>query len=131
MRKVVFRGKVSSGAGHQVGRVGAFTYESSEDPEDMVTFWHYVSVGSIDPSTVGEWTGLNDKSGVGIYEGDWVTLSDEDGLRMIGIVVFHNGTWWCEEGPYSALALNQFVGSTDTIEIVGDIHRWSDDKPTT
>ena len=72
----------------------------------------------VDPSTVGQYTGLNDKNGEQIFEGDILTVDGEDGFFVLefqedtarfvmsgdSIVVDFDNFWSCE------------------VEVMGNIH---------
>lgn len=66
------------------------------------------------PETVGEYTGLTDKNGVKIFEGDIV---EADGYREV--VKFENGCFY-PMGAY--IARTGYEYDPDEYEVVGNIH---------
>jgi len=72
MREIKFRG---------LGTDGHWRYgESNPEGEyhvNLATFFANIHAGAIHPETLGEWTGLHDKNGKEIWEGDIVDLIPE------------------------------------------------------
>lgn len=76
------------------------------------------------PDTISQHTGLTDRNGKKIFEGDIIQApfwrSNKSGLSMKGIVEFHNAAfsilWECAD--YG----RNFAGYIDDIEVIGNIY---------
>ena len=122
MREILFRGKrIDNGEWVEGGY-----YREDYTDHTRITFWNSFGLGfmdacRVDPSTVGQYTGLTDKNGENIFEGDVVRIT-ERGYSTNGVVIFENGY------PGGWLVANKTRESkcslamrTD-LEVIGTVH---------
>lgn len=107
-------------------------YKTIPEPERWIPEY---KVAEVDPSTVGQFTGLHDKNGKKIFEGD--VFREEDDL--VCVVVFKGGCfcleWYGCPGIYTESGYDECGGewgivdcetvdmyNFNLIEVIGNIH---------
>ena len=117
MREILFRGKRRDNGNWIIGSFHSRCGECFIIPLPIVT-----SQSKVIPETVGQFTGLTDKNGKKIFEGDICRVS-RPCVITYGHIEFKNGCFWfADYGPGGLLRLCDVRMNGFTIEIIGNIH---------
>lgn len=91
MREIIFRGKRVDNGEWVYGYYDVFRYHEDAPPIYLIHTNGWTNSVEIEPGTVGQYTGLTDKNGKKIFEGDIVKTWKNN----IGKIEF--GQYWDEE----------------------------------
>ncbi len=118
-REIIFRGKRYENGERGEWVFGyLFIYEVS-GAVMILDGWESPVETYVDPSTVGQYTGLTDANGTRIFEGDIVTINDgEEPL----VVTFINFSWRLVSKKKEYKHYSHLMDAEDIYTVIGNIH---------
>ena len=116
MREIKFRGKRIDNGEWVYGYVINFP----QTQETLIGYFYAKNDNFlVDPATVGQYTGIKDKKGVEIYEGDIVTGRDalSEGFSFTGFVDHENGSFVIKSAIVTHYRWLDYI-----LETIGNLH---------
>lgn len=123
MREILFRGKDIKGNWYE----GLLAHNIAKDEWYISNKAGISTAYQVRPETIGQFTGLTDKNGVKIFEGDVVRISEDyyDGLHYSGNEVYYSDGAFCveyETPEYDVTSIGFLVREGVEVEVIGNIY---------
>lgn len=123
-RQIIFRGKCTPESKY----AGEWVFGSCVQCENGETLIIYAqsdnctSTYHVIPDSVGQFTGLHDKNGKEIYEGDIVKCNDENYVVKFKYEMFYASVEECNKGIYGGFPLYFILDRYEECEVIGNIY---------
>lgn len=125
VREILFRGKMEDGGewiyGDLVASKFICIHDETVDDESRIGFIDVVN------ETVGQYTGVTDKNGAKIFEGDIVSINGSTELAIVHYLNLDNKSefetlgWYCTIPKYQYY-VHRLENNSSKYEVVGNIH---------
>ena len=123
MREILFRGKDIKGNWYE----GLLAHNIAKDEWYISNKAGISTAYQVRPETIRQYTGLSDKNGTKIFEGDVVRISEDyyDGLHYSGNEVYYSDGAFCveyETPEYDVTSIGFLVREGVEVEVIGNIY---------
>ena len=126
MREILFRGKRADNGEWVEGHYGVKGKETDAEEHFIIksktmttnSLKSQFAEVEVDPETVGQFTGLTDKNGTKIFEGDIVDILTEN--EEIGVVEYDDGGFEVKADGFTVDFHSNINGTSS--EVIGNIH---------
>lgn len=122
MREILFRGKRVDNGEWVYGHYHSYDISCAGKTKICCTY-HVIRADNVYPETVGQYTGLTDKKGEKIFEGDIVKGLFYHGQQVLGVVAFKNGAFGLEWKRKKSKEFYSFAQLCNIeYEVIGNIY---------